>query len=180
MAAALVAFVVGSLHAHRAGHAHALWARHVPTRLLRMRADEAAPTTSPSDDGAVHRPPGALQDVRERKLKDVSGLMSLPEARDDGPWLMRLNYMAPEQSYRFSDAIRSARADGRLAIVADLARRTGADGPELRPAGSDLAAEARALHALGVCAFVASVDSGLHGASPYDLDELTRALDGPD
>lgn len=53
-----------------------------------------------------------------RKWAEVEALLGMPEARTDGPWQLRLQYMAPTQSYRFADSVRRQSADGYLAVVA--------------------------------------------------------------
>ena len=69
---------------------------------------------------AAYEPPGLLKGLVEAKFREVEQLRKLPDARDDGPWGLRLGYPAQSASYALTRALSAD--PGGLALVADLKR----------------------------------------------------------
>ena len=60
---------------------------------------------APKAASAAYTPPGALAALVEEKRREVDRLRSLPEAREDGPWFLRLSYPAADASYSLGRAL---------------------------------------------------------------------------
>ena len=73
---------------------------------------------------AAYTPPGLLARVVERKRREVDRLHRLPDARDDGPWALRLAYPASQASYRLAEACGWKRE--KPVVIGDLKRASGA------------------------------------------------------
>ncbi|KAL3921644.1 MAG: hypothetical protein SGPRY_004832 [Prymnesium sp.] len=54
---------------------------------------------------SAYTAPGVLGSLVELKEREVERMLKLPEAREDGPWSLRLSYPAAEGSYRLGRAI---------------------------------------------------------------------------
>lgn len=119
---------------------------------------------------AAYTPPGVLQSLVEEKRREVDRLRALPEAREDGPWHLRLAYPADTASYSLGRALGWKRE--RPAVLADLKRAspTGKLGGSV-PVAPDLNME-EALAAgvkLGIDGALVNVDLTSYGGSVRDL-----------
>lgn len=126
---------------------------------------------------AAYAPPGLLAQHVEQKRREVDRLRALPDARQDGPWALRLGYPASSASYGLARAIREC-SGRRPAVLVDLKRASpGSKLGATVPVDADLfvpSALARARTAGAVGALVA-VDQPLYGGSMRDLDEALAA-----
>jgi indole-3-glycerol phosphate synthase len=67
-----------------------------------------------------YTPPGILKSLVDEKLREVERLRGLPEAREDGPWHLRLAYPAETASYELGRAL--GWKDETPTVLADLKR----------------------------------------------------------
>ena len=126
---------------------------------------------------AGYAPPGLLAGLVEQKEREVAQLRKLPEAREDGPWALRLAYPAATSSYKLAGALgwRSERA----VVIADLKRRS----PGERLGDTVLVdddmtpvAAVERVATLGATAAMVAVDTPSYGGAWSDLSLASAHL----
>ena len=127
---------------------------------------------------AAYEPPGLLKGLVEAKFREVEQLRKLPDARDDGPWGLRLGYPAQSASYALTRALSAD--PGGLALVADLKRaspgeRLG-DTVEITPS-LDVRDELRRASEAGLTAAMINVDRTSYGGEMRDLREARSCVE---
>lgn len=117
-----------------------------------------------------YTPPGVLKRLVEEKRREVERMKGLPEAREDGPWYLRLNYPPGTGSYALGRALGWRRERPSLLIDLKRASPTGELGVTV-PVAPDLAIE-EALQAAakrGLDGVLVSSDLTSYGGSYRDL-----------
>jgi len=121
---------------------------------------------------AAYTPPGVLASLVDDKRREVDRMRKLPEAREDGPWKLRLGYPAESSSYALGRAI-GWRSDTPV-VLADLKRAspTGKLGATVSVAPglvvTDSLSRVRELGAIGA---LVSTDLTSYGGGPRDLKD---------
>jgi indole-3-glycerol phosphate synthase len=126
-----------------------------------------------------YTPPGVLAQLVEEKRREVDRLRSLPEAREDGPWSLRLGYPATSSSYNLGRALGWKR--GRPAVLCDI-KRTSPTGELGRtvPIAPDLAVSSMLseVSRLGVDGAMICTDLASYGGSVADLKDANAYVQG--
>ena len=142
--------------------------------------------TSPVAASASYTPPGVLQQLVDEKRREVDRMRKLPEAREDGPWYLRLGYPSGTSSYALGRAIGWRRE--RPAVFIDVKRTspTGEVGTVI-PIQPGLVVEDVLMKAarLGIDGALVSSDLTSYGGSYRDVRAACThaqggALGGPD
>ncbi|KAL1511722.1 hypothetical protein AB1Y20_005010 [Prymnesium parvum] len=119
---------------------------------------------------AAYTPPGLLADLVELKQREVARMKKLPEAREDGPWALRLAYPAAESSYHLGRALGWRRETP--VVLVDLKRSSPGDQlgatVSVDPSMQVEAALSRA-EAIGVAAALVCTDLPSYGCTWEDL-----------
>jgi len=126
---------------------------------------------------SAYAPLGLLAAQVEQKRREVERLRALPEAREDGPWALRLAYPASAAHYGLARAVVERRGR-RPAVLVDLKRaspgaRLGAS--EAVDPTLDVPAAVRRARQLGAAGALVAVDQPLYGGSLRDLSEAAAA-----
>ena len=134
---------------------------------------------------SAYTPPGVLGAIVEEKRREVERLKKLPEARNDGPWALRLGYPAASASYALGQALGWRRETPAVLIDLKRASPTGrlGDSTSIDPTLVISTEMARAVK-LGVAGAMVCTDLGYYGGSMRDLKDATscarEALAQPD
>jgi len=127
-----------------------------------------------------YTPPGILAALVDNKRREVERLKKLPEAREDGPWYLRMTYPADESSYTVGRALGWRRE--RPAVIIDL-KRTSPTGQlgVTRPVAPDLVVSAALARAsqLGVDGAMVCTDLTSYGGSLSEMKDVSRAARVP-
>lgn len=127
---------------------------------------------------AFYAPPGLLGGLVEQKKREVDALYRLPEARDDGPWGLRLAYPASQSSYKLARSIGWKRE--RLAVLADLKRSSpGTKLGVVERIDEQLSVTTRVQHALqhDLAGALVNTDPAAYGGSTRDVVTARQYLD---
>ena len=135
---------------------------------------------TPFAHASCYTPPGVLGALVDEKRREVDRMRNLPEAREDGPWFMRLHYPANAGSYVLGRTLGWKRE--RPTVLVDLKRAspTGQLGITA-PIAPDMVISAALVDAvkLGVDGALVCTDLASYGGSMRDLkDACTMARDG--
>ena len=124
--------------------------------------------------GGCYAPPGLLGQLVDEKRREVERISKLPEAREDGPWSLRLNYPAGSASYALGRTIGYRRE--RPTVLVDLKRAspTGKLGVAV-PVAPDMVVSASLARAvkLGVDGAFVCTDLASYGGSTRDLKDAS-------
>ena len=115
---------------------------------------------TPFAHASCYTPPGVLGALVDEKRREVDRMRNLPEAREDGPWFMRLHYPANAGSYVLGRTLGWKRE--RPTVLVDLKRAspTGQLDPELNVAVLRIAsAPPSARHVLDCWGYCCSVNT---------------------
>ena len=124
----------------------------------------------------AYAPPGLLAGLVEMKEREVAQMKKLPEAREDGPWALRLAYPAAKSSYVLARAL--GWREERPAVLIDLKRSSpGEQLGETERIHEELnvAATVGELQKLGATAALVSTDLPSWGGSWRDLRDAADA-----
>lgn len=129
-------------------------------------------------DAAFYTPPGLLGGLIEQKKREVDALYRLPEAREDGPWALRLAYPASQSSYKLARSIGWKRE--RLAVLADFKRSSpGTKLGVVERLDEQMEVTTRLQHALqhGLAAALVNTDPAAYGGSTRDVVTAKQYLE---
>tara|TARA_B110001452_G_scaffold130232_1_gene108207 strand:+ start:2076 stop:3074 length:999 start_codon:yes stop_codon:yes gene_type:complete len=127
---------------------------------------------------AFYSPPGLLGGLVDQKKREVDALYRLPEARDDGPWGLRLSYPAGQSSYKLARSIGWKRE--RLAVLADLKRSSPATKlGVVEKLDEQMSVTTRVQHALqhGLAGALVNTDPATYGGSTGDVVTARQYLE---
>lgn len=119
--------------------------------------------------------PGVLASLVDEKRREVDRMRKLPEAREDGPWQLRLNYAAEDSCLELGRAI--GWKPERPVVLADLKRTSpiGRLGKTVSVASSlDVKDALVRVHKLGVVGALISTDLASYGGGYRDLREACQ------
>ena len=120
----------------------------------------------------AYTPPGVLAALVDEKRREVDLMRKLPEAREDGPWSLRLGYPAEDGSFGLGRVL--GWRPERPAILADLKRTspTGRLGATVSVApGLDVTEVLVRVRELGAVGALVSTDLTSYGGRPRDLKD---------
>ena len=121
---------------------------------------------------AAYTPPGVLASLVDEKRREVDRMRKLPEAREDGPWQLRLGYPADDSSFALGHAL--GWRPERPVVLADLKRASpgGRIGvTETLAPGLDVNEALLRVRDLGAVGALVGTDLTSYGSSPRDLKD---------